>query len=172
MRRFAAAALLIVVGLAEAPAQQPSADQRLLFAPTPIGAPAPLDAGGPVPPRGAGAPVRPVPVPKARPAASPPAASVPTFRVDLSGAAPNAFRGEEGRALLAEPGQQPFDLSRGLDLGGASLGLETGRGPETGSGMNLLAPEAKASPWTDPTLAEKRRSSSPFLGLSLSAPTN
>jgi hypothetical protein len=172
MRRLAAAALLIAFGSLEAGAQHANAEQRLLFAPAPLGTPERLDARNAPPPRAAVASARAVPMPRPRPATSAAVPSVATLPVDLSGATESAFRGENGRALFAAPDQPNFDLSRGLDLGGASLGLETGRGTETGSGMNLLAPEAKTAPWTDPTLAEKRRSSSPFLGLSLSAPTN
>lgn len=171
MRRFAAAALLITIGSAGAGAQQRGAE-RLLFTPSPLGAASEIETNkAPLARRSAASPAA-VPMPRARPGTSAPVATVPTLRVDLAGATPHAFSGENGRALFAAPNESAFDFSRGLDLGGASLGVETGRTTNSGGSMDLLAPEAKDGPWTDPTLAEKRRSSSPFLGLSLSAPTN
>ena len=66
---------------------------------------------------------------------------------------------------------QAAEVSPHFDLGGVSLGLETGRGHDGGASGSLRSPEANDPVPPDPALAAQRRTGTPFLGLSLSAPT-
>jgi hypothetical protein len=79
-----------------------------------------------------------------------------------------------GRTLnLAVPEPQAVDLSPRVDLDGASFGLETARGNDpVPFGTSLLSPQAKDPLPSDPTLANQKRATVPYVGLSLSAPTN
>jgi hypothetical protein len=98
--------------------------------------------------------------------AAPPAMRATWPKTDLDRLG-GAIGSPAGRLSLAQP--QAPDLSRGVDLGGVSLGLETGHGNDGGGAKNLLSPEARDPPPSDPTIVKR---GSPFLGLSLSAPTN
>ena len=169
--RVLAAALLVALAAADLRAQE-TFDHRLLLAPSPLGAPAWLLPNGAIPPRRDA-----VPVPNARAAAaardSTPAVA-PAPQVDWSKGTfdrlGSPFDGGTGAWLRgAQP--QAAEVSPHFDLGGVSLGLETGRGHDGGASGSLRSPEANDPIPPDPALAAQRRTGTPFLGLSLSAPT-
>jgi hypothetical protein len=170
MRRGALAiALLMAFG---APARAQHADSRL-FAPTPLGAgPSTFETSAPTAPQASA-----VPLPNARPGTAPrPAAAsaTPALRADWTKTYLDRigrFDSGPGTSSFSSSSSQPqgLDLSRGIDLGGASLGFGTGRSNSAAYG-NILGPDPKDLIPTDPTLAAKK--STPYLGLSLSTPTN
>ena len=148
------------------------ADQHILFTPAPLGA----GTGGfqrepSAQPNSSVAPV--IPAPKPRPLATHPTANVaPTPhanlpKVDLGG----ALGGSNRTAILDAPQPQAVDLSRGVDLGGVSLGLATNRDAPGSGGTGLVTLDTKTPIPADPALAT-RQGALPYLGLSLSAPTN
>ncbi len=168
MRRVLAAVFLVAFAAPELHAQQADAARRLMFAPVPLGMPGNFEPELSARPRPAS-----VPLPPARPAkqARPGATANRTAGPRL----PKTYLGYTGGGpvALATPQPQSIDLSPRVDLGGVSLGLATGHGNDSGSSGNLLAPEARTPVPTDPTLAPQLdRAKIPYLGLSLSAPTN
>lgn len=167
MRRHVLAVVLVVAfGAGGLNAQQANVDQRLLFAPAPLGAgPAGFVRESSLQPQNNAVPA-PQPRPSPANAAATPALRTTWPKGDLDRIG-GAIGSPAGGLSLAQP--QAFDLSRGVDLGGVSLGLETGRGNEGGGTKSLLSPEARDPPPSDPTIVKR---GSPFLGLSLSAPTN
>jgi len=145
-------------------------DHRLLFAPSPPGAPAWLLPDG--------APLQPdsVPVPNSPPAAAardPPPAVAPAPQVDWPRSTFDRLGSsfDSGTAAWFRGAQPQVDSTPHFDLGGVSLGLETGRGHDGGASGSLRSPEANDPIPPDPALAAQRRTGTPFLGLSLSAPT-
>jgi len=169
--RVLAAALLVIFAAADLRAQE-TLDHRLLFAPSPLGAPAWLLPNDAIPPQRDS-----VPVPNARPAAaardSTPA-EAPAPQVDWSKSTFDRLGSpfDSGTGAWFRGAQpQAAEVSPHFDLGGVSLGLETGRGHDGGASGSLRSREANDPVPPDPALAIQRRSGTPFLGLSLSAPT-
>jgi hypothetical protein len=170
-RRVLAVILLTAFGAGGLRADPAGTDQHVLFAPVPIGAaPSGFQQETSVQPPGG-----PVPTPKLRPAIAPrPVATTPQkpLRTRVSNQGLGGIRNQmdlNRPVVLTAPKPQPIDLSRGLDLGGVSLGLDTGHDNDGSGTKNLLSPEARDPVPSDPTLIKK---GAPFLGLSLSAPTN
>lgn len=170
-RLVAVAALLTAWAPLCAIAQQVDPNQWLMFAPTPLGVgPAAFE---PVTRARGGS----IPVPKARPntAARPvaraaaPVALQTTWSKGYFDRIGGTIDTRPGGSSLASIQPQASDFSRGVDLGGVSLGLDTGHGNDGSGTKNLLSPEARDPVPTDPTIVKR---GSPFLGLSLSAPTN
>jgi hypothetical protein len=163
--RVLAAALLVALAAADLRAQETS-DHRLLFTPSPLGAPVWLESNGAI-----------VPVPPGRPAAperDPTPTAAPAPQVDWSKSYFDrpGIPFDSGTSAGFRGAQPPtVDSSPHIDLGGISLGLETGRSHDGGASGNLRSPEANDPVPPDPALAVQRRSGTPFLGLSLSAPT-
>ena len=168
--RVLAAALLVAFAAADLRAQE-TLDHRLLFAPSPLGSPAWLLPNG--------APLQPdsISVPNARPAAAardPTPAVAPAPQVDWSKSTFDRLGSpfDSGTGAWFRGAQpQAAEVSPHFDLGGVSLGLETGRGHDGGASGSLRSREANDPVPPDPALAIQRRSGTPFLGFSLSAPT-
>src|SRR5882724_4969523 len=139
-RRVLAVILLAVFGAGDLRADQPGTDQRILFMPTPLGTgQRGFEREPSLEPRSS-----PVPAPKPRPGlAARPATRTPVLGTDWSKIRFDRTGSPPGTPLLAGPQPQALDFSRGVDLGGISLGLDTGHGNEGGGTKNLLSPEAK-----------------------------
>ncbi len=177
MWRVIAGALLTLLAAWGMQAEPVRADQRILFTPAPLGAgTGGFEQDSSLQPESSAMPAFAIPTPRPRPSAAtrptatavspPPRARLSKVDLDYIG----GVAGGSGRnAVLAVPQPRAMDFSRGVDLGGVLLGLDTGHGNDSDGAKNLLSPEAKDPIPTDPTIVKK---GSPFLGLSLSAPTN
>jgi hypothetical protein len=171
MRRVIAGALLTLSAAWGVRAEPVQPDQRILFTPAPLGAvTGGFQRDSSLQPPLSAPPATPAPKPRPsiRPtanAASPPRANLP--KVDLAG----AIGGSGRTAVLAAPQPQALDFSRGVDLGGMSLGLANHDGGSGSGGTGLVTLDTKTPIPTDPALAA-RQNVIPYFGLSLSAPTN
>lgn len=173
-RYLTAAVLLAAFAVPPLHAQQASVNEQFLFAPTPLG----TGTGGferesSLRPQSGAMPATAIPAPKPRPSTRPTAnAAPPPLRANLPKVDFGALGGSSRTSLLAAPQPQALDLSRGVDLGGVSLGLATSRDNGSGSGgTGLVTLDTKTPIPVDPALAT-RQGAIPYLGLSLSAPTN
>jgi hypothetical protein len=168
MRRAIAGVLLTILAAWGARAEPVRADQRILFTPAPLGGESATLERKPAPQP------KTVAVPKPRPSKSvtPVVRNVESKRsvglskaLDLNAHPPRA-------ASLSAPEPQAVDFSKGVDLGGASLGLATSQGNYSGAGgTGLVTLDTKTPIPADPALAT-RQGAIPYLGLSLSAPMN
>ena len=170
MRRRVLAVVLLSAFAAGNLRAEPRAADHALLAPVPLGAaPGTFQQPPSTPPQAS-----PAPAPKLRPAiASRPVTRTtkkqPSTQPRGLGGLGDAVSLTDRPPVLSRPTPQAMDLSKGLDLGGVSLGLDTGHDNDNSGTKNLLSPEARDPVPSDPTLIKK---GTPFLGLSLSAPTN